>query len=286
MHTDIRKIGIIFKKQDPRVPSIADRIVPWLQSRGIEVLLDQAVRDQCRVAANFLQAKDLARQVDVIGVFGGDGTLLYTARLIGARGIPILGINLGTLGFLTEVSPEDMFTAFERLLSGRYRIQERMFLDIEVLQSEGSPVRHLALNDAVINKGALARIIELEIRINSEPVLDTHADGLIIASPTGSTAYSLAAGGPILYPALDAFIVTPICSHALTNRPLVISAGSTISVHLRRGTDVMLTVDGQVGIPLEQQNILNVRRADATLRLALPFDNNYFSLLREKLQWG
>jgi NAD+ kinase len=286
MDRGIRKIGFIFKRQDARVPAIARTIVPFLQSRGVEVLLDNAVEDQCLVAAGFMSAGEMVRQVDIIAVFGGDGTLLYAARLIGERNIPILGVNLGTLGFLTEVKPEAMHAAFDCLLSGQYEVQERMFLHIEVLQGGSVLAEYLALNDAVINKGALARIVELEISVDSETALNARSDGLIISSPTGSTAYSMASGGPILYPTIDAFIIAPICPHALSNRPLVIPDTSTVSVCLKHGSDVMLTVDGQIGIPLEPQATLNIRRAKPKMRLVLPFGNNYFRLLREKLLWG
>lgn len=286
MNRGIRKIGFIFKRQDARVPAIAGNIVPFLQSRGIEVLLDKTVEDQCLVPAGFMPAEELVGQVDIVGVFGGDGTLLYTARLIGERNIPILGVNLGTLGFLTEVKPEVMYVAFDCLFSGRYQVQERMFLQIEVLQGGRVLAEYLALNDAVINKGALARIVELEISVDSETALKARSDGLIVSSPTGSTAYSLASGGPILYPTIDAFIIAPICPHAISNRPLVIPDSSTVSVCLKHGSDVMLTVDGQMGIPLEPQAVLNIRRAEPKMRLVLPFGNNYFKLLREKLLWG
>ena len=169
-----------------------------------------------------LRRKNLYGRVDVVAVFGGDGTLLYAARLIGTSGVPILGINLGSLGFLTEVKLEKMHEAFEVLLSGQYQLEERVLLDVEVLRNGQVSGHYLALNDAVINKNALARIIEIEVSVNSQAVLLTRADGLIISTPTGSTAYSLSAGGPILYPMLNAFIIAPICPHTLTNRPLVI----------------------------------------------------------------
>jgi len=286
MNPIIRKVGVIFKKQDARIQAIAADIVPWLQSRGVEVFLDKTSADQCPASAQFAPPEELVTKVDIVSVFGGDGTLLYAARLIGATGVPILGINLGSLGFLTEVKLEDMHAAFEGLLSGQYRLEERGLLNIEVVRNGDSIAQYLALNDAVINKGALARITDLEVRVNSQSVLFTRADGLIISTPTGSTAYSLAAGGPILYPTLEAIIIAPICPHALANRPLVIPDQDKLEVCLRHGTDVMLTVDGQVGMPLEQQDVLKVHRAPSTLRLALPFGSNFFKLLREKLRWG
>jgi len=248
--------------------------------------LDQASAEQCPVRTSFAPIERIAERADVLVVFGGDGTILYAARLVGANGTPILGINLGSLGFLAEVKLEEMHAAFECLLSGRYQLEDRMLLNVEVMRDGQTSARYLSLNDAVINKGALARIIEVEVSINSQPVLLTRADGLIISTPTGSTAYSLSAGGPILYPTLDAFVVSPICPHTLTNRPVVIPDRDTVGVCLRRGGDVMLTVDGQVGMSLKQHDCLYVSRAQATLRLVLPFGKTFFQLLREKLRWG
>jgi len=286
MKPHIQKIGIIPKKQDLRVQSVLKDLVPWLQSRRIEVFLGQSSAEQCAPGVCFAPPEDLVKQVDMVSVFGGDGTLLYAARLIGASGIPIVGINLGSLGFLTEVKLDEMLDAFELVLSGDYQLEERVLLNVEVTRDERVLAQFLALNDAVINKGALARMIELEVSVNSQAVLFTRADGLIISTPTGSTAYSLAAGGPILYPTLDAFIVAPICPHTLTNRPVVIPDKDVVTVCLRRGADVMLTVDGQVGKSLQPQDYLRIRRAESTLKLVLPFGNNFFQLLREKLRWG
>jgi NAD+ kinase len=286
MNPCLKKIGLILKKQDSRVQSIVDDIIPWLRSRGVEVLLDQHSSTHCPERTCIAPPEELVRQVEMVAVFGGDGTLLYAARLIGTSGVPIMGINLGSLGFLTEVKLEKMHEAFEGLISGQYQLEERVLLDVEVLRDGSVAGRYLALNDAVINKNALARIIDIEVSVNSQPVLLTRADGLIISTPTGSTAYSLAAGGPILYPKLDAFIIAPICPHTLTNRPLVIPDGESVGVWLRRGSEVMLTVDGQVGMPLQPQDCLRIRRAQSTLKLALPFGNHFFELLREKLRWG
>lgn len=286
MKPQIHRIGVILKKQDSRVPGILKDIIPWLQGRGIEVFLDKASAEPCPPGICVAPPEELVKRADLISVFGGDGTMLYAARLIGASRIPIMGINLGSLGFLTEVKLDEMHAAFEIVLSGRYQLEERVLLDVEVIRGGQVSAHYLALNDAVINKGALARIIELEVSVNSQPVLFTRADGLIIATPTGSTAYSLAAGGPILYPALDAFIIAPICPHTLTNRPVVIPDRDAVVVCLRRGTDVMLTLDGQVGTHLQPQDCVKIRRAEATLALVLPFGNTFFKLLREKLRWG
>jgi NAD+ kinase len=286
MNPRIKKVGIILKKQDSRVQSIVDDIIPWLNSRGVEIFLDKLSAERYPEQTCLVPPEELVKKVDVVCVFGGDGTLLYAARLIGTTGVPIMGINLGSLGFLTEVTLGKMHEAFDVLLSGSYELEERGLLEVEVWRDGQVSGHYLALNDAVINKNALARIIELEVSVNAQPVLLTRADGLIISTPTGSTAYSLAAGGPILYPILEAFIIAPICPHTLTNRPLVIPDRDSVGVCLRRGSDVMLTVDGQVGMPLQQQDCLRIRRAPSTLRLVLPFGSNFFELLREKLRWG
>jgi NAD+ kinase len=286
MNPQIRTFGIILKKQDPRVQNILKDIIPWLQSRGLDVILDQGSAEYCPPGLRVAPPEELVRQVDMVVVFGGDGTMLYAARLIGSNRTPIFGVNLGSLGFLTEVKLDSMHEVFEIVLSGQYQLEERVLLNVEVVRDGQVAAQYLALNDAVINKGALARIIELEVSVNSQPVLFTRADGLIVSTPTGSTAYSLAAGGPILYPTLGAFIVAPICPHTLTNRPVVIPDKLSVMVCLRRGTEVMLTVDGQVGSPLQPQDCLHIRRGESTMQLVLPFGNTFFKLLREKLRWG
>lgn len=282
----MRKIGLIFKLHDERVPSIVKDVVPWLQSLDKEVFMDEATARKHPADASIVPIEELAAHVDVLGVFGGDGTLLYAARLVGLKGIPIIGINLGSLGFLTKFKIEEMHAAFEDLFAGRCQTQERMLLDVEVLKGGERAARYFALNDAVINKGALARIIDLEVHVNELPMLMTRADGLIVSTPTGSTAYSLSAGGPILYPTLDAILIAPICPHTLTNRPIVIPNSEELKIRLRRGNDVMLTVDGQVGMPLQEQDCLKISRAESSICLALPSESTFFDLLREKLRWG
>jgi NAD+ kinase len=286
MNNSVKKIGLIFKWHDKRVPKIVEDIIPWLQAHDVEVFLDEPTAKQLAVRTAVVAAEELASSVDAIGVFGGDGTLLHATRLVGSSGVPIVGINLGSLGFLTKFKIEEMHAAFDGLLRGQYELQERMLLDVEVIKTDKTVIRYRALNDAVINKGALARIIDLEISVNSQHMLLTRADGLIISTPTGSTAYSLAAGGPILYPTLNAILIAPICPHALSNRPVVIPNNDVIQVCLRRGNDVMLTVDGQVGMPLLEQDRLKISRAEPTLRLVLPPGGTFFDLLREKLRWG
>jgi NAD+ kinase len=286
MNPVINKVGLLFKRHDPRAGNILADFIPWLESRGVEVILDQESARQYSQSCRTSLPENLPAHSDVIAVFGGDGTLLHAARLVAGSGIPILGVNLGSLGFLTEVKLEEFRLAFEDLLSGDYTLENRILLGVEVFRKDRVIDRYLAVNDAVINKGALARIIELEVTVNSQLVSLIRADGLIVATPTGSTAYSLSAGGPIIYPTMAAFIINPICPHTLTNRPVVVPDDGTIGVRLIRGSDVMLTVDGQVGMLLEQQDCLKVQKAGPVIRLVQVRGNTFFKVLREKLKWG
>jgi len=286
MNSPIRKVGLVLKHHDPRVADVAAEIIPWLQARGVEVFLDRETASQLPLTGNLTAPEDLPGLVDAAVVFGGDGTFLYAARMVASRGVPLLGINLGSLGFLTEVKLEEMHEALERLLTGEYWLEDRVLLEVKVFREGNLRARYLALNDAVINKGALARIIEMEVLVNSERVTITRSDGLIISTPTGSTAYSLAAGGPILYPTLGAFIITPICPHTLSNRPVVVPDTASVGICLRHGTEVMLTVDGQVGMPVEQGDCIRFEKAGVAMRLIQATGSTFFRLLREKLKWS
>jgi len=286
MNSPVKTIGLVLKRHDPRVREVVTEIIPWLQSRRVEVFIDQETAHQYPLSSHVAAADELARSVDVMIVFGGDGTFLHAARLAGKNGVPLLGINLGSLGFLTEVKLEEMHSALESLLAGRYQLEERVLVDVKVSRQEQQLAQYTALNDAVINKGALARIIELEVWVNSELVTITRADGLIISTPTGSTAYSMSAGGPIVYPTLGAFIITPICPHTLSNRPVVIPDESPVGICLRHGTEVMLTVDGQVGMPLIQGDRVQFQKASAAIRIIQATGSSFFKLLREKLKWS
>ena len=273
----IRSIGVIAKKREKRVRRLMNEIVKWLRDRNVNVSLEPENEDA---------SKDfISTEMDAIIVLGGDGTMLRAARLVGERGVPIVGVNLGSLGFLTEVRVDERYAALEALIDGRYVIEERGMLQVEVSRDGSTLSRYLALNDAVINKGALSRLIELEIHIGEQPTIFTRSDGLIISTPTGSTAYSLAAGGPIMYPTLDAIIVTSICPHSLTNRPLVMPDRLELQARLMHGRDVMLTVDGQVGMSLQPDDRIRLNRAEAPLKLLLPFQKRFFDILNEKLQW-
>jgi len=273
----IRNVGIIAKKQEQRVRRVMNEIVQWLRDRNVEVSAEPESED---ASVDFISAA-----MEAVISLGGDGTLLRAARVVGERGVPIVGVNFGSLGFLTEVRMDEIYAALETMLDGRYGIEERGMLQIEVSRDESVLTRYLALNDAVINKGSVSRLIELEIRIGDQPAIFTRSDGLIISTPTGSTAYSLAAGGPIMYPTLEAIIVTSICPHSLTNRPLVMPDRQELQVRLMRGRDVILSVDGQVGMPLRPNDRIRLSRAEAPLKLLLPFRKRFFDILNEKLQW-
>ena len=285
MNPPVKKIGLIFKRHDPRVQEILAEIVPWIRSQDVEICLDRATGQQYDYDGPTLMPEDLPGCCDVLAVFGGDGTLLYAARLVAGSETPILGVNLGSLGFLTEIKLDEVREAFASLAAGSYLLDHRNLLRVEVWREGRCVETFLALNDAVINKGALARIIELEVKVNGQLVSLLRSDGLILATPTGSTAYSMSAGGPILYPALGAFIINPICPHTLTNRPVVVPDDGTIDVLLLHGSDVMLTVDGQVGRPLKQNDALRIQKADAVIRMVRG-GNGFFKVLREKLHWN
>jgi NAD+ kinase len=283
-----RKVGIVSKPKKEDICRVVPGLREWLQSRGLEVCWDyETATCLTGSTADGLPRELLPGRVDLLIVLGGDGTLLGLARMIGQSTVPILPVNLGSLGFLTSVTLDELYPILEEILAGRHRISERMLLQAEVVREGSAVERQFALNDAVVNKAALARIIELDLLVDGNYVCSYKADGLIVSTPTGSTAYSLAAGGPIVYPILDAFIITPICPHALTNRSLVIpdSCFLEIDSHVS-DEDIYLTLDGQVGIQLKKGDRVTVRKASNKLRLVRPSRRTYFHILRTKLKWG
>jgi NAD+ kinase len=280
----IRAVGVCLKPAQPQAAGAVRGLVKWLEQRGLRVIADEEAGE---VTGHPSQPRSLlAGQVDLVIVLGGDGTLLSVARAVSDRPVPILGVNLGTLGFLTEVTLDELFAALELVLAGKARVEARMRLDVRALRDQGELGRFLALNDAVLTKADLARMIDLETRADGGEVTTYHADGLIVATPTGSTAYSLSAGGPIVLPELEAFLLTPICPHTLTQRPLVLPHSSQIEICVRSRNEVQLTVDGQEGIALREGDVVAVRRSDHPVRLiASPFRSR-FEILREKFHWG
>jgi NAD+ kinase len=283
---EIRSVGICVKPEQPQLADLIRALEKWLVERGIEVLPDP--ESGRSTEAEGLARGELAGRVDLVIVLGGDGTLLAVARAVGARDVPILGVNLGTLGFLAEIARDEIFPTLEEVLAGRFRIEERMRLDVNVERDGRSLGRYLALNDAVISNTALSRLVHLETRADGAEVTTYRADGLIVATPTGSTAYSLSAGGPLVHPTMEALLLTPISAHTLTHRPLVLPEASEVQVRVSdaRGGQVHLTVDGQVGRELVEDDLVTVRRAASPARLLVDPARTRFDVLRAKLRWG
>ncbi|MBI4697957.1 MAG: NAD(+)/NADH kinase [Nitrospirae bacterium] len=281
----MKTLGIIVKKGVPAAIDAVRELLLLIDKIKFKVLLEED-------AAKILKIKGyrrevIASKVDLIMVLGGDGTLLSAARLVGQRGTPILGINLGSLGFITEIPRDEISREMlDKILGGKYRFEERIMLSADVYRNSRKITRHIALNDVVINKSALARMVGFEIHINDQYVTSYRADGLIISTPTGSTAHSLSAGGPILYPTLESFVMTPICPHTLTNRPLVLPDKFGMEITIKSGHDVYLTLDGQEGVPLKVEDKIKIRKADFKTRFLLLHKRDYFQILRTKLKWG
>ena len=284
----IKTVGIISRPRREDIARVVPPLVKWLQAHGAEVTCDSETND-CfgPLALKTRKREELPGCTDLLIVLGGDGTLLSAGRLAAERKVPILAVNLGGMGFLTTVPQDELYSILEEIFSGLHRVSERVMLEAEIVRGGGVARRQIALNDAVLNKAALARIMDLELRVDGEYVTTYKADGLILSTPTGSTAYSLAAGGPIVYPIVEAFVVTPICPHTLTNRPLVIPDSATIEVDFKAGDDaVFLTLDGQIGIELVRGDHIRVRKAAEKLLLVRPAKKTYYEILRNKLKWG
>jgi NAD+ kinase len=284
----MRRIGIVARRDRAEASEVTRGLVQWLTAQGREVVLDtETARVLGLPGVTVTDRPALPEKVDLIVVLGGDGTLLSVARLVDGLGVPILGVNLGGLGFLTATTLEALFPTLEAVLRGEYSAEERLVLAAELVRDGTLLAEHLALNDVVVAKGALGRLIDLDVRADGEPMTAYRADGLIIATPTGSTAYNLSAAGPILFPTMDAVVLTPICSHTLTNRPIVLPASVRLEVTLQTATpDVVLSVDGQAGPPVGEGDVVRVRQASARIRLIRDPRKSYFEVLRTKLKWG
>ncbi len=282
----MKHIGIFAKVHDPRCQGVAEELVRWLDRRGLTPLVEAHLAKHLRYDGG-IDADQIAARADLLVVLGGDGTLISAARLVGEREVPILGVNLGSLGFLTEITLDELYPSLEACINGDYRLSERMMLKATILRREQEFSSHLVLNDVVINKGALARIIDLETSVNGYYLTTFKADGLIVSSPTGSTGYSLSANGPIIHPCLKCLVITPICPHTLTNRPIVVADDALVSVTLQSThEDVYLTLDGQVGVELKYGDILQIRQAEHSTKLIMSRNKDYFEVLRTKLKWG
>jgi NAD+ kinase len=281
-----KSVGILAKPKLPEVKSTLHDVVSWLRARNIDVFLDTTSAILLGEQGGY-QKTQLASKADVLLVLGGDGTMLNAARLAGERSIPILGVNMGGLGFLTEVRLENLYPSLDRVFANDFVLDERLMLQTHV-HRHGETVAHgVVLNDVVISKGTLARMIELKIAIQGRFVTNLRGDGLIVSSPTGSTAYSLSAGGPIIDPAVQSLILTPICPHTLTHRPLIVPGNAEIDVTLTSKDDgAMATLDGQVGVAITQGDTVVIQTSEHRTRLIRFPESNYYDVLREKLKWG
>lgn len=292
----MRAVGVVAKAQLERAANHLAQITSWLEERRLDTVFDPdtaALATAAGATSKFkvVEKDDLPRHVDMIVVLGGDGTLLGTAGRIAkaAADIPILDVNFGSLGFLTEITLPEIFTSLESAVRGTAQTEDRMMLHVTV-DAGGRPLtERIVLNDVVVTQGALSRIIELSVSVDGESMMRVKADGLIIASPTGTTAYNLSAGGPIVHPRVDGLTITPIAPHTLTNRPVVVAGSSQIRIQpLIRDeqSEVFATFDGQALVPLKAEHAVTVRRADKPLRLIRATSRGYFQVLREKLKWG
>ncbi|MBI3610407.1 MAG: NAD(+)/NADH kinase [Nitrospirae bacterium] len=283
----MKRIGIIAKPQSsPAAKKILDELLPYLAQKDKEAVLDTDTASIAGLSSPHPKSK-VPALVDMVIVLGGDGTLLSVARLVEGKNVPILGVNLGGLGFLTEVTIEELFGTLEKIFKNDFVTDDRLMLKARVHRQGEGVAQSLVLNDVVISKGSLTRMIQLEIFVNRQFVTSLRGDGLIVATPTGSTAYSLSAGGPILYPSVEAMVLTPISPHTLTNRPIVIPNHVHVEVILKtkeEGTTV--TFDGQVGFSLRHADTVEIWAADSKIRLIRSPQRNYYEVLRRKLKWG
>lgn len=282
----LKKVGIYAKKNHPDVEVITSDICKRFKVEDIEVLLEDSLAEQIG-QVNGYSDEEIPELVDLIIVLGGDGTLISVARLIGSRNVPIVGVNLGRLGFLTEITCDELPEMLERLISGDYQVSDRMMLDAFIHRNGKAIGQFTVVNDIVINKGALARIIDMETYVDGRYLTTYKADGLIVSTPTGSTGYNLAAGGPIIYPDINSLLISPICPHMLTNRPIMVWSRSVIEIDVKFEDDVVFfTADGQVGRKLLPGDRVEVRRSESRTRLVSSPSKDYFEILRTKLSWG
>jgi NAD+ kinase len=291
-HSAIKRVGLVVKPNQPDVLATLCALVEWLAAHGIQLVggpdINRGeIRQLTGCAIETVANEELAATVDLMVVLGGDGTMIATARLMGDHDVPVLGINYGNFGYLAEFRHDEMFTALESILAGDYRVDPRVRLKVEVFRGEELLIQDRVLNDVVINKAALARIIELEAHLNDQLITQFRADGLIVSTPTGSTAYNLSAGGPVIYPSMNAVVITPICPFTLSDRPIVVPDDALIELTLNTpDEEVVLTFDGQVGFPIEVGDRVLIQKSRTTFKIVQPRNRNYFDVLREKLRWG
>ena len=291
INRQIKCVGAVVKPNHEEAWATACELAEWLDERGINLIGKPYGKgekfDASKCGIEAVETEEFQTEADLIVVLGGDGTMISTARLTGDREILVLGINYGSLGYLTEFRIEEMFPALEAILEGNYQIDRRLMLDVEHLRNGEKLASGRVLNDVVINKSAIARIIEIEVELNNLYVNSFRADGLIVSTPTGSTAYNLSAGGPILFPSMNAVVLTPICPFTLTNRPIVVPDADEIKIKLKNEIEgVVLTLDGQIGHQIKAGDLVLIRKSKTNFNLVQPLNRNYFDVLRNKLKWG
>lgn len=290
--SSIKRVGIVLKPHQPQALKTICELTLWLRERGIELvggpqIERERIEHETGCAVTEVEPEDLAASSDLVLVLGGDGTMIATARLIGDEEVPVLGVNYGGLGYLTEFRIEELYDALEMILADNFRLDKRVMLAVELHRDKEIVTVNRVLNDVVINKSALARIIEIEAYLNRQFVTSFRADGLIVSTPTGSTAYNLSAGGPVIFPSMNAVVITPICPFTLSNRPIVVPDDAVIELLMKTANeDVALTLDGQVGFPLTVNDRVVIRKSRTTFNLIQPSNRNYFDVLRDKLRWG
>ncbi|HET7841261.1 MAG TPA: NAD(+)/NADH kinase [Terriglobia bacterium] len=283
----VKRIGIVSKPRKAEVRDVVLPLLDWLRAHSIEAYIDKETGSILEDHTRCLTRNDMPSQVDLVVVLGGDGTLLAAARALNRKPVPLLAVNLGGLGFLTAITREELFSTLEGVLEGNYRSEKRVQIEGELIRADEVISSFLALNDVVVNKGAISRILDFELRADGKLISNYKSDGLIVATPTGSTAYSLAAGGPIVAPSVAAFVITPICAHTLTNRPVVLPDSATIELVVKAQREAAyLTVDGQMGITAHSEDIVRMKKAASVVEIIQPQKRDYFAILREKLKWG
>jgi NAD+ kinase len=278
--------AIISKPSKPELHQIVPEVLQWFVEHQYHVVMDEETAGYSPKAEVVPRNEIASKKPEFALVLGGDGTLLSAARAIAPEGIPILAVNLGSLGFLTEVPLDDLFQTLESVDACHCPIEPRSVIECRLVRGGKCQETYFALNDVVVNKSAIARLVGFDLFIDDSFVLQYKADGVIVATPTGSTAYSLAAGGPVLMPAVDAFVVTPVCPHALTHRPLVVRDSADVKIVVRSDEEqAFLTIDGQVGIPVEREDEILCRKANHSVKL-FRMRKTFFDVLRSKLKWG
>jgi len=282
----VKTVGIAAKVTSEPAIEYASRVAADLRKRGYDICLDFGTADKLNDRGPCVSKADLGKRADLLITFGGDGTLLSVARYA-PKGVPVIGVNMGTLGFLTEVRVEEFPSVLEAVLSGKFVAEDRVTFEVIVEGQQREKRTYRVLNDATINKSALARIVEMRVTVSGHFVSTFRADGLIVSTPTGSTAYNLSAGGPIVYPTMGAVVITPICPHMLTNRPIVIPDTLDIEIGIvTQNQEIFLTLDGQEGLPIGERDRVCVRKSDQPVLLVQSPNKNYFDVLRNKLKWG